>query len=497
MATILDAIQHTLVQELLPTIYDAGWELDAFYPMVRRAWQNVKRNRGIGRGFNVTKNWVTGMAGGAKFQSAQGSNVVTGPQNFNMYDTPQRFPGLDEVTAPAFITSTVQLMEQQANLYIPHHIMRADRLDASIGSVLAQNLRGVGELVTQQEMALFYSTAPATAALVDLGNTSDTVSNASASTSAINVDMGHANSGDGRIHRLRQGMLVDLYDSTGTTKRNSNFFIAVDNVDPLAQTFRLRRVDGGELQTTTVLNGGITYATAGGDDDIVVIKDSMGFTPGTLESWIADGSSITSFFGIDVRDFGQYKSYVPSAISAALTDTILNRHIGWFYESFPGKKLDAALTTLGVLLGFLDNLDGYNSGNANAGRLRYDRNGQAMDVEAGWEGFRYRFSGRPLDVFTSTYCQGGNFYAGRFKKQITRYVPPPIGGAKVDSRFGMEIEYVASLGGSGYQGIFKHAHDSGRTTNFVECPMLRQWVCMPEKPNFLKLSGITEVIGPA
>lgn len=495
MATLMDAIQHTLVQEILPAIYSAAWDLDAFYPMVRRSWHKVKRNRGIGRGFTVTKNWSTGMAGGARFQSAQGSNVLSGPQNFNMYGTPQRFPGIDEVTAPAYITSTVDLLEQQANLYIPHHILRADKLDASITSVLADNLRGVGELVTQQEMALFYSTAPTQAALVDLGNTSDTVSNVSGDTAAIDVDMGHANSGDGRIHRLRQGMMVDLYDDTGTTKRNTNFYIVVDNVDPIAQTFRLRRVDGGELQTTTTLGGGVTYATAGGDDDIVVIKDSVGYTPGSLESWIADGSSITDFFDIDVTDFGQYKSYVPAAISAALTDTVLNRHVGWFYESFPGKKLTAALTTLGVLLGFIDNLDTGYATDGNPGRMRYERQGRALDVEAGWHAFKYYFAGRPLNVFTSTYCQSGNFYAGDLINQVTRYVPPPIGGAKVDQRFGMEIEYLAPLGGSGFQGIFKHAHDNGRTTNFVECPMVRQWVCMPNKPNFLKLSSITEVIG--
>jgi hypothetical protein len=248
------------------------------------------------------------------------------------------------------------------------------------------------------------------------------------------------------------------------------------------------------------LSGGVTYAGAGGDNDIIVIKDSVGKGASGLESWIADGSTTTSFYGIDVRNFGQYKSYMPSAISAALTESLLNRHVGFFYESFPGKKLDTGLTTMGVLLGFIDNLDGFSPGgtsNPNSGRFRYDRNGEAVEVEAGWESFKYRFASRPLDIYTSTYAASGTFYAGKMKNgAITRYVPPPIPGAKVDSRFGQEVEFIGSLGGVGYQGIFLHALASnGAVSDFVQAPFIRRWQTMPDQPNFMKLHTITEITG--
>jgi hypothetical protein len=358
-------------------------------------------------------------------------------------------------------------------------------------------MKGVSDLLAQQEAAVFYSSAPTTKALGAIGDTSATVTDVSADTTAININLGGTNA-VARIHRFRQGMLVDLYNAAGTVKRNTNFFIGVDNVDPLAKTIRLRRLDGGTFQTTTTLGGGVTYAGAGGDLDIIVIKDSMGKGPSGLESWIADGSAITSFYGIDVRNFGQYKSYVPSAISAALTESLLNRHVGFFYESFPGKKLDTGLTTMGVLLGFIDNLDGYVSGsNSQDGRYRYDRQGQAVEVEAGWESFKYRFASRPLDIYTSTYAASGTFYAGKMKNgAITRYVPPPIPGAKVDSRFGQEVEFIGSLGGVGYQGIFLHALASnGAVSDFVQAPFVRRWQTMPEQPNFLKLGTISEITG--
>lgn len=496
MASISDSVQLTLEQKIVPTIFESLWALDPIYPMLARSSTNVVRNRGIGRGWNVLKTWVAGLAGGAKFTSPVGGNVVSGTNNFTMYDTPQSFQAVDEVSAPAFIQTTVQLVEHRGNFYLPHQILRADRLNASIGSVVAQNLKGVGDLLAQQEAAVFYSTDTTSFALGDLGNTSGNVSNKSGDTAAIEVDLSGTDA-SGRVHRFRGGMLVDLYDSTGSTKRNTNFYVAVDNVDPLTDTITLRRVDGGTFQTTTVLGGGITYAGSGGDNDIIVIKDSVGVAPNSLESWISVAGG--SFFGITIDDNSQFKSYVPSAINAALTESTLNRHFARFYEAFPGKKLDAAITTMGVLIGFIDNLDTYNAAVADQpGRFRYDRNGRALEIEAGWEAFRYRFASRPTEIYTSTYCNSGTLYAGKMLNGgITRYVPPSIPGAKVDSRFGTEVEFIAPIGGSGgYQGIFKHAHGgSGATTDFLEAPFVRQWNTMPTQPNFMKLGSITEVLG--
>lgn len=502
MSTITDSIQYVLEERIVPTIFESLWELDPVYPMIKRSSQNVVRNRGIGRGWIVLKTWGTGIAGGAVFGSAQGSDVVSGPNNFNMYDTPQVFPSVDETAAAATVQSTVTLIEHRGNFYLPHQILRADRLSASIGSVVAQNLKGVSRLLAQQEAATWYSTSATTGELADIGTTASNVSNKTApaaDTSVMLFDLSGTNA-SGRVHHFLQGMLVDLYDSTGATKRNTDYTLAIDNVDPLNDTIEIRRVDGGTFQTTTTLGGGVTYAGSGGDNDIIVIKDSVSLTHKGIESYIADGSTVTSFFGIDVRNFSQFKSYVPSAINAALTENTLNRYFAKFFESFPGRQVDAAITTMGVLNGFIDNLDTYSTAVATQpGRFRYDRNGQPLTVDAGWEAFRYRFASRPVEIYTSTYCNSGTLYAGKFKNGgLTRYVPPGLPGTKQDSRIGNEVEFIASMGGTGglMNSIFKHAHStSGATTNFLEAPFVRQWNIVPDQPNWMKLTGITEVIG--
>ncbi len=503
MATITDAVQLTLEQKIVPTIFESLWELDPVYPMIKRSSMGVVRNRGIGRGWEILKTWTTGVAGGAKFLSVAGGNVLSGPLGFTSYDTPQSFQAVDEVTAPAFVQSNVTLIEHRGNFYLPHQILRADRLNASIGSVVAQNLKGVSTLLAQQEAAIFYSSSASTGELAGIGDTSGNVANKTspaADTTVMLFDLSGTDA-SGRVHRFRSGMMIDLYDSTGTTKRNVGYFLIVDNVDPLDNKVHVRRVDGGTFQTDTVLGGGVTYAGDGGDDDIIVIKDSVNQAPKGLESWIADGSTVTSFFGIDVRNYSQFRSYVPSALNAALTENLLNRHFAKFFESFPGQKIDTMLTTMGVLIGFIDNLDTYNTAVASQpGRFRYDRNGMPLTVEAGWEAFRYRFASRSVEIFTSTYANSGTAYCGKIRGGgLTRYVPPPIPGAKVDSRFGTEVEFVAPIGGAGGMGgIFKHAHGTtGATTDFVEAPFVRQWNVMPgqNSKNWMKLTGITEVLG--
>ncbi len=504
--TILEStLSQTLREELLPSIYERGVIKDPVYAMAKRTWSNVVRNQGIGRDYKVKKVWGLGLAGGGSFGSPLGSDMINAPEwSFSAFGTPETWPGYDEVSAPTFLTSEVQLVKHKLNLFVPRDILQTDRLNSSIGSVMPFYVRGLSKLALQQELGAFYSTAPTTVALVTLGNTSATVTDVSADTAAINVDISGASSSlaTGRIHRVEKGQLIDLYNTGGTIKRNTNFLIYVDNVDHEAQVVRLRRIDGGELQTTTVLGGGITYAGAGGDLDIMVLKDSIGFTPGTMEAWVADGTDITDFFGITVGDHGDYKSIKRDISAAPLTESLLNRYVGYFKESFRDADLPRAITTNGVLLGFIDNIDSLVRGGTESptdnkgaypGRFKYERNGRAVEVEAGWDVFNYRYGGRKIDIHTSTYAEKGRFLAGAF--DIDRFVPPPIPGTRTDQRIGDEMQFLASSGSSAYDSIFTRYDHNGKFSNLLQAPAERKSVMMPRSPNFLLLHGIAEMAG--
>ncbi|MHC4511294.1 MAG: hypothetical protein ACYTAO_20485, partial [Planctomycetota bacterium] len=216
----------------------------------------------------------------------------------------------------------------------------------------------------------------------------------------------------------------------------------------------------------------------------------------------ADGTTITDFFGITVANHSEYKSILRDLSSAPLTESLLNRYVGYFKESFRDSDLPRAITTNGVLLGFIDNIDslvqgGTESPTSNAGtypgRFRYERNGRAVEVEAGWDVFNYRYGGRKIDIHTSTYMEKGRFQAGMF--DIDRFVPPPIPGTRMDQRIGDEMQFLASSGASAYDSIFTRYDHGGKFSNLLQSPAERKSVMMPRTPNFLLLTGIAEIAG--
>lgn len=494
MATLSDAIQSTLKEELEPTIHSSLTFMDPVYPMVKRSSKRVV-NTGIGRGHNVIKTFSVGVAGGAKFTTVAGSNVLSTPSNdnFNVFDTPNTFPGLDETTAPAYFTSTIGLIEHRGNFFLPHQFLRMDQYNAQIGSVVGDNMKGVATLVAQQECAQWYTDATYMA-LGDLGTTATTCSNQGDGYSVI-VDLSATNAG-GRVHRFIPGMLVDLWTSDGATQLNASFPLAIDDVDTLNRKITLRRLDGTGFTISTVLNGGNTLAGSSINECILVIKDSLSQGPTNLNSFIKNSGTL---FGIDLSIRSQFKSYIPSSEGAALSESLLNKRYYRFGQAYPGVWLDTAITTDGVLLGLIDNLDGYATGSSNDGRMRFDRNGEKLNPNLGFTGFNYSFNGRPVTVYTSMFLDPGYWYGLQMANgNFVRYVPPGIPGASSSGEIsndliGNELEFVASVEGVS-DSIFMHVLSGSKPTDFVQAPFVRQWNTLPNDPRSMKLSGITEIV---
>lgn len=503
MATITDAFSATVEDTLEPSFYQVSTSQEGGSPvfaMMYRSNSNVTRGRAIGKDWAVTRVWPRGVAGSGKLRAVAGSNTLSGPGNYVTYDNPNAFSSIDEMSAVAFRTTSTTLIEHMVSFCIHTHLLRRDQQAAAIGSIMAETIKGVARLMSQQESAVFFSTDTTNFALADLGDTSANVSNKtapSADTSVMRFDLSGTNA-SGRIHRFQPGMRVDLFNSAGTTQRNAGFYLSVDNIDCINSIMDVRRLDGNTFQTTTSLNGGVTYATAGGDDDIIVIADSIGVAPNSLESWVVDGTTLTDFFDIDVRNDGAFQSYRPSSIDAPLTEGTLNRHVGWLLECFPGCNPTTALTTNGVLVGFIDNLDSYNPAISDQpGKYRYERNGEALTVKAGWESFNYRFGSRTINFYTDNQIDRGSLYVGSWGKGgITRYVPPNIPGTGRESRIHKEIEWFAPLVYGGGNIFMPSRTGSSAVTTFMEAHGFRWWNWLPNKPNCMKMSGLTEVLGP-
>ena len=81
--SIAAATQLTVREELLPTLHQSLEETDDIFRMMFSTSKGVKKSSPIGRGYNVIRVYVCGGAGGAKFISPLGGNVVSGTFGFN------------------------------------------------------------------------------------------------------------------------------------------------------------------------------------------------------------------------------------------------------------------------------------------------------------------------------------------------------------------------------------------------------------------------------
>lgn len=477
MANIHNSVEKTFREELEPNIRASLAAVDPVYRDVILTSQRVEKNKGLGRGHKIIRVFTTGTAGGAKFAGVSGGNVLSTPVNFTMYDTPLSFQGLGDTAYPAYYNAEVSLIQQAGNFFIPRQLLRTDEYNSSIGSVVAQILEQVGVLAAQHEAAQWYSDNSAKA-LADIGTKASSCANGADGQSVVVTLKG--NNTSGRAQRFLEGMLVDIWNSAGSTQVNPNYLLVIDTCDPLENKITIRRVDGGSFSTTDLTN-----------DDIIVIKDSLSQGPVNMNDYIK--SSGTLFTGIALADRARHKSLVV-AESGGLTEMMLNKRYYQIYEGYPDLWLEKAITTNGVLMGFLDNLDAAIAGGVDGSSVsRFDRNGEALDVEAGFSGFKYRFAGRPVTIHTSQFVEEGYWYGLKLRNgNLRRYVPPGLPNAGKNSQIHSELEFVAPTMGS--KSIFLPATDAaGRITDFMQAPFTREWNMMPEDFRSLKITGISPI----
>ena len=473
MATTIGSIDNVLKEELAPGIRESLPDLDQVFKFIMSTSVGVERD-GLGRTWQFIHTFETGLAGGYKIRSAAGPDVVSGINNVTMFGTPQGFPSQAEVTAAAYLQKIIVLKEGVGSISVPHQYLRADQLTAAIGSVVRAELRGTAKKVAHTHAVDFYTNDATNKVIGDVGTVGTTVTNDG--TTAVTIDFAATSGGytnEVSIRRFFPGMLVDIYNSAATVLLNVGYMVVVDQVDYINSTIIIKSVDGVSTIDLT-------------DDDIIVFKDSKAQGFSGLESWIKNSGS--DVFNINMATYPQFKSYIPSALSSALTEVLLNQHVARFNQSYGQTiMLDSWVTTPGVTVGYIAQLDGLH---------RFARNNERMDIQAGWGNFGYSYNGQDFKWLISSYCGTGLAYGIKLgENNIKRFVPPGIPGTASESGFDGSVEFIAPLGGS--SGIFLHSRIPGSAAvgDNLEAPFVCLQEFCPDLMQSIKLSGITETIG--
>ena len=484
MASILEAISKTVMETYEPAIKDARPRLDKTENMIRTTSIGVGRAN-FGREWKAKHTFVGGQAGINYSRSILGGTMPSAGASGNLllYDdgstsAGRTFPTIAEMPTPGFYDMEIQLKENVGGFAIPLQVFMYDKAGGNVGSVVSEVVRGAAEGYVMYEIHGRWK--------LNSVNNSICVIQAPSSSEDVTTTAKTYTIIGGRIRSLRAGMVCQIWGdatlaNTGASGINtlvSTTKVFVEDVNTLAGTVQLRRIGGSDINLT-----------ASGYYDLAPYNPanvSGTNSPSMASGWIDWVKSTGTVFGVSLSAHADWRSLIASVTGQPLTGTLLNKYVGSFRDA-TGKDIDTIITTEGVLLGLLENIE-------DAAQLfRYEIQGEAVNAQIGFSDVGYRYRGGKIPILTTPHCPAGDLWGFRFADgNVRRYIPPRIDGTGTDSDFGSEVQFLAQLWGS--PSIFTPGRDptTGSEIDIQKAVYYFFRELAPMDPQTLRLTGLTE-----
>jgi len=498
--SLTTALSKIVKEELAPTIREMRIKLDPVWSEIFVSSQGVK-TEGLGRDWKYKFPCVVGLSGAYQFSDAAfltGADLAYGPvteaspDNSVVFGAGKGFPTRIESTAPSFFDITMTLKEARGNIFMPLKWMQMDQFDSIIGSAVRKVMEGSARKVALMHAVSFYTKDNAKFPIVwNLPRA------AAAGTATITIDNSSSTLPNGRIQMVHNGMLVDIIDTAGTTKRNDGPWM-VTNVSYLENKFTIKKTmkyDGSGVATDVAIGNNaadtdfITFARATGaavsgtwtapnqPGGLMSNTHMMGDTPHTIYQG-----------NLDVALHPEYGSYIVTNLNGPLTEKVLTKYLGMWKERIGTMTdLDTLLMSAGVVHAYLENEDNL---------ARYERNGRRLSIKGGWADIDYAYQGSPFRFAVSSFIEPkavvGIKTGGQNWKEL---VPPGVPGTGSQGEFENEIKFFGPL--AGYKGIWQ-AELATVNTNFVTptdmfmAPYYRICELYEEWPQKLVIRGVDE-----
>lgn len=496
MADLMDTIADIIKVEIDQGIEDSLPELD---PVVAQAIPTATGvyKSGLGHDWKVKHTFSGSMSGSHGWRSPLGGSpdlsgafgtTATPATNFGIYgtDSVQTWQNMNQISNTGFIQKELQLKEGYGNFNIPLQLLRADKLDASVGSAVAEIIKGAAMREALSEVHAFWKEAPTGATL------SQNIGGFTAAGEVVDATgLSHEFTlTTGRIRSFFPGLAIRLWESDGTTAANAN---GTENVEPTwvasvdytRKTIRLKtRADS----VSTTLNSAAYFITPFSAESSVAANAVV--SPSGLADWVRTSSGTVGaanrVFGIDLEVYPQFQSLVNTGESGALSSDLLNKYIGGFVDAY-GSQLDTIVMTAGTMLGFLENID------STSQLVRYDVQGTALNVKAGFQGMGYMYDGKVYRIMTSPNCPTGVVYVLKLGGQnLRKYVPPRLDRAGTQSEFRSRCEFLGPV--LGYSNIFIPVRSSDAVTDFLQAPYYNWCEYSPRDVKSIKMGTFDENI---
>jgi hypothetical protein len=371
-----------------------------------------------------------------------------------------------------------------SNLLVTLGEMQAEATPAFIGEILAPKLEGHARLIAHTLCNYWYISDNTNYSLGAIAGYSTTGLGASGSTFSFSFTPSLLNT-----DRYAVGQRVDVYDSTGNTRRNevsgnrTNAFVS--------------RVD--EVRNVVVITyTGQSVANSTANTDIVTLANSKGYGIAGINSWLKAtgnllGGDADTNNAIDVDKHPEFKSFFKGSVGT-LTEHKLRQYLRGFHRAKEkyGQYIDTLIASDGVWLNYEAQ---------KIGQYQLDRTSKLSSLtnEGSQEGFKFTFDGRTYTGYTSNYIEAGNVYGIRKGgANWKKYVPPsPKGTQKFDKAESfIPFEFVApALGYSTIKVPITKTSGTGSgnslLTEGAQMPGMLRMQLVPDQPAGMKLTGVT------
>jgi hypothetical protein len=499
----------------------------------------------LGRLFAVQHGWKKGSAGMLRSIGPYGITAIdignaARIQEASNYDgTMAPIPSAKESPHVGHFTRTLYLHANIGNLGLPIQWMFLNSLSAMKVDQIVEDMVGCADKTVRQD-AVSYSSYRATGASTyqhtvlgriasfqgsaagtsGLGKHTDDIQARTTNAHFVKFAIDEAY---GTINNFMEGDEVDLVANSGGSATAAGTLqdgVATDASDVRNYTSGavyiqcvITNVD--RIAKTITLIGVSRQTSSAAQDAIVSYSDSTGWQGTTgpaqydwicprggstyiaatrpwltngVEDWmkgsgqIMGGAAGSEGLDLDSSPGSMFKSIVRSNLASRLTPEFMNQALAQFAVAFPEIKLNACVTTMGVLLGFQDEIK-------QTGQGQFEVN-QKIDVSGGWSFSKWVTPTGSVDFWTSPYCLAGRAYIQQIDpSNLKLYGLPVIGETKSD--FAPGIQFLGKI--LGWPSIrVPETAANGTASMIVGAPFIRFALLCPIRPNGIKIGGITE-----
>ena len=492
MATIMDFVQDQLKEELSPGLRESLPELDPVMGRLYTDFTNVTRE-GIGRDWKVIHTFDnTGVTGISYTVQPNGGTILAngdpGTNGFSLMGGSQMdvWPTADQMPTNSFLRRTLALKKTITSCPIPMTLNITDQLPG-VGSMVDSILKGFIRQINMLKINAFWK----------LANTDSRILEATIGGTTIPTTGTTFTITSGRISNIYNGMAVYVRPSATSSTPKTNESDAqpcfIDSVDYRAKTFIVKAHPSASAIATFTLNESCyiyrwrpNYQSAP-DPTVAATAASLS----GLEDWLIDDATST-VYGIDFAKYHQFRSWKTTSYSGALSSSALNKEFGGFMEAYGMDKVDTLLTTDGVFLGLIDNIESTQQ------LLRYEVQGQATDVKLGTKSDKlsYQCGAKRLEVIQTKHAPKGIVYGLKLgNNNIKHYVPPPLPKKGSQSGHSQEVEFIGKAIGYASNVVPLPASSSdASTTNGTHLPAQFYCEIVPDQLQGIRMGTFEENI---